>query len=329
MGHQGPLILPGAEAPDQEADADEDEEKGEQLTVGHKSEGEGEGGIAARLPELFAGDAEQRVEDEKSAGDDAARDLDERPQSPESAEEDDALEGGFDQLRGVARGEDAAQDMAHLFVPLRGGDDGLREGELAGVGGDGGIVLEEGAGAGGQRGVVIELLGELDGPGHALRGAAIELAVDEIGEPPEEEADGGDHAKIVADAGPRKVVAPGKPPGEDQEAEDAAVAGHAAFPYPQEHEWIVEPLVPVVKDHAAQPAPEQDAEERGPGDEIAHFFRRQFGVAALREPVINEVAGQKGEDVGEAVPPGAEAGCDLPDEGAEGVQVVREHCGKH
>jgi hypothetical protein len=74
------------------------------------------------------------------------------------------------------------------------------------------------------------------------------------------------------------------------------------------HEGIVEPAGPVVEDHAAEAAAEEDAEEGGPGDEIADFFRRQLGVAALREPVVNEVAGEEGEDVGEAVPPGPKPG---------------------
>ncbi len=70
---------------------------------------------------------------------------------------------------GIARGEDGAEDLARVLVRVGGGDDRLREAELAGICGDGGVMLELRGGAAGERRVVVEFIRELDGPGDAAR----------------------------------------------------------------------------------------------------------------------------------------------------------------
>ena len=111
---------------------------------------------------------------------------------------------------------------------------------------------------------------------------------------------------------------------EDHQPEDAAVAGHAAFPEFDRLERVRAHLVPAVEEDPAEPPAEHHAENRRVGDEIADLCGRAVAVAVFGEPFVNPVAAQERHHVGEAVPVQPEVVVKADDVRAELVDVIAE-----
>src|SRR5690606_35312188 len=113
--------------------------------------------------------------------------------------------------------------------------------------------------------------------------------------------------------------------GEEDEPEDAAVAGHAAFPDLEPIERVLEHIAPTVEENPAEPPTEHHAEDRRPGDEIRHLIRVHLIEPPLGERTVHPVAEKEAKDVREAVPPQADAVRELNDERVVVVQKIGKH----
>src|SRR6185295_4333894 len=80
---------------------------------------------------------------------------------------------------------------------------------------------------------------EDDAPGEAGRRAP-ELAVHEIGEPPEEQAEGDAAGDIIVNAQPIELLPPRQIEDAEADSDDAAVERHAAIPQAHDLDRIVE-----------------------------------------------------------------------------------------
>src|SRR5207253_6705683 len=100
---------------------------------------------------------------------------------------------------------------------------------------------------------------EDDPPGQAGR-AAPELAVDEIGEPAEEQARRNAAGDVIVDAQPVELLAPGEIEDAAGDPDHAAMEAHAAIPQPEDLRRIVEIFPRLVEQHIAEAAAEDDAE---------------------------------------------------------------------
>src|SRR5206468_3668279 len=96
---------------------------------------------------------------------------------------------------------------------------------------------------------------------------APKLAVHEIGEPPEKQAEGDAAGDIIVDAQPIELLPPGHVEDAEADADDAAVKRHAAIPQPHDLHRIMEIFDRLVEQDVAQPPAEDDA-ERGVEDQI-------------------------------------------------------------
>src|SRR6185369_11278408 len=93
------------------------------------------------------------------------------------------------------------------------------------------------------------------------------LPVNEIRHPAQEQSNRRDDAEIVAGIRPRKSTPARVDERKDDNANNPAVARHAALPNSQNGKRIAQHLRPVEK-NVAEPAADHYAEERHPGDEI-------------------------------------------------------------
>ena len=100
---------------------------------------------------------------------------------------------------------------------------------------------------------------EDDAPGQAGRRAP-ELAVHEIGEPPEEQAERDAAGDIIVDAQPIELLPPRHVEDAEADADDAAVERHAAIPQPHDLDRIVEIFDRLVEQDIAEPPAQDDAE---------------------------------------------------------------------
>src|SRR5437763_1846313 len=119
-------------------------------------------------------------------------------------------------------------------------------------------------------------------PRHVAR-AAPQLAIDEIGETPEEQPDRPDRADHVAEREHRDIAAARKQHDRDHAAEKAAVERHAALPNIENLERVRREVREIVEQHIAG-APAEDDPEGDPQDEVvelAGFDRRRSGPGAL------------------------------------------------
>jgi hypothetical protein len=320
-GSSGGLARAGG-GEDEEGDADDDHEERVELAFGEAVD-EGVG-----FAELLADDAEDGVEDEEETGEESVRGVREfLADGEEDGEEEEAFEGGLVELGGMARGEERAEGFCEGVVGA-----GEREDKTVFVGGCGGVEAAEerdelgvfvgGVGIGGPAGGFV---GEADGPWDGGC-AAVEFTVDEVGDSSEEEAGGGGDDEVVAETGPRAAVAFGPEEGKEEETGDAAVAGHAAAGDVDDGEWIGEEFGAVVKEHVAETAAEEDAEEGGVGDEVCGGLRAEFAAAAFGPALKDEVADEEAEHVGDAVPAQLNAVGEAQQDRVEAVQVVgKEH----
>src|SRR5205823_13921313 len=130
----------------------------------------------------------------------------------------------------------------------------------------------------------------------SVRGASIQFAVNEVCAAPEEQTDRRGDDQRVTQIRPGKFVSARVVKTERKNANHSAVAGHAAFPHPQDRERLTQHFRFIKEDVTNSPA-EQHAKERSPGNEIADSLRLQVAVAALGEQANDEVGGNKREDV--------------------------------
>ena len=81
-------------------------------------------------------------------------------------------------------------------------------------------------------------MGELHGPGNSARRSTIQLAIDEIGDASEHQAERRDDADAVANARPRYLVLAGVKVSKDRHSQKPSVTGHASFPNFENHQRI-------------------------------------------------------------------------------------------
>src|SRR5436305_9181923 len=105
--------------PDDETDPDRDREEGKELaTRKHPDQ------RRVRFAKIFDDNAEDRINDQEQPGDETVRRPEPRPDKPQNAEEDRALERGFVKLRRMTWRENAAEDVGDFGVCSNRLDDG-------------------------------------------------------------------------------------------------------------------------------------------------------------------------------------------------------------
>src|SRR3546814_4181687 len=102
---------------------------------------------------------------------------------------------------------------------------------------------------------------EDDRPGHGRRPAP-QLAVHEIGEAAEEEAEGHDAGDIVAEAQEIQLFLARHVPDGEQHADDSAVQRHAAVPELEDLDRMAEVIAEIVEEAIADAPADDDAEHR-------------------------------------------------------------------
>jgi hypothetical protein len=153
---------------------------------------------------------------------------------------------------------------------------------------------------------------------------AIQLAVDEIRTAAEKQSDGRDNTEIIARIRPGQFVPTRINEGEDDDADDATVARHSAFPNPQNRNRIPQHLGLVKKD-VTEAAADHHSEERDPGDEIAQGRLWEIEIAAPRKHAEEQICEEEGEHIRHPVPAGPDIIPEPEDERIEIVQVIGEH----
>ncbi len=150
-----------------------------------------------------------------------------------------------------------------------------------------------------------------------------ELAIDEVGDASEEQAEG--HAGRDQIAQPQHVdlVGPGEQDDGHDHADHAAVEGHAAVPDLEHHQRMGEQLMGVVEDHRSQP-PAHDRAEGQPQNQVVELGRgrRRFARApelgGLHQPHAVAPAQGDADDIGQGVP----AHADRADVPAQQVELI-------
>ncbi len=145
-------------------------------------------------------------------------------------------------------------------------------------------------------------IGEHHGPRHAGVGhPAPQFAIDEIGDAAEEQAERHHAAQQIAEFQQIDLVAAAIEDQRGDDAERAAMEGHAALPQIEDVDRIGEIERWLVEQHIAEPSAEHRAERR-PHQEIVDLQRGDPGVRLGRQPAqIAPSAGQAG-DIGQGVP---------------------------
>src|SRR5690606_27579933 len=159
--------------------------------------------------------------------------------------------------------------------------------------------------------------GEDHGPAH-LADLAPEFAVDEVGDASEEQAGGGGADDEIAEVQQGLAVAAGEPGEGEGDADEAAVAGHAAVPDAQERERLGEQQAGRVEQEVAEPSADEHADDER-DHEVADLVNGQPGESAARAGAQQQVGGDKTGEVGEAVVAHAEV---LGEADEERVDVV-------
>lgn len=178
------------------------------------------------------------------------------------------------------------------------------------------------------RGEGEKLLGELHGNGiGGLCDSAIEFAIDKIGNSAKEEADGTDDGYAVDKLHSGYLVFPCVPDAGDDDCQDAAVRGHAAFPYAENPGRVIQETAesvlgkPVEKEFA-QSAAEKHAADADECHEITQFFlfdAEKIPLAELQQYIVTQ---NKAGNVGQTIPAQGEwSAGDINDDGVEVVNV--------
>ena len=111
--------------------------------------------------------------------------------------------------------------------------------------------------------------------------AAPKLAIDEIREPPEEEADRHHRRDRVVEGEHRKPARAGEKRHREHAADQPAMEGHAAAPDGEDLRGVLEIEVEIVEQHIGDASAEHDAERRI-DDEIVDIGRRRMRHARPR-----------------------------------------------
>ncbi len=117
-------------------------------------------------------------------------------------------------------------------------------------------------------------IGKHHRPGHAgVRRPAPQLAVDEVGEPPEKQPDRADPGGDIAERQDRKIVLAAEQYHRGHAAQKAAMERHAALPQLKNLSGMLDEEREIVEQHVAGAAAEDDA-DRDPQDEIVELRQR-------------------------------------------------------
>ena len=138
------------------------------------------------------------------------------------------------------------------------------------------------------------------------RRPAPQLAVDEVGDAPEEQPDRRRRRHRVADPEDRQSVAEREADDAGDDAEKAAVEGHAALPDGKDFSGMRGEVRRLVEEDVAEPPAEDDAEDH-PGEEVVRLERRERAPATPERRTPGEEddvapAEEEPGDVGERVP---------------------------
>src|SRR5579875_2583494 len=134
-----------------------------------------------------------------------------------------------------------------------------------------------------------------------IGGTAEQLAIHEIGQAAEEEADRHGAADGVADHEEREAIAPAEEEQRQHDAEQAPVERHAAMPEGEDLAGMGEIIARLIEEHIADASPEDDA-EGAPEHEVVHL-RRGHGLGRRRrDPPHMPPAEENAGDIGERVP---------------------------
>ena len=137
-------------------------------------------------------------------------------------------------------------------------------------------------------------------------GPAPELAVDEIGDAPEEQADRRHHRRHV-EHGERVEPAPAREEHDgEHRSEEAAVKRHAAAPDREDLQRLREIGAEIVEQHVADPSAQHDA-QRHPDDQVVHVRRLGLAQGAPEigfcgEALGIEPAAEQARHIGKRVP---------------------------
>ena len=305
---------------------EEEHEEREELPFGEEADHR-----CVRLAELLAENPENRVKREKQAGDQARRCLGEtHPHDPQNREKQRAFQQGLVNLRRMPRLEILPEDVRDLRVLAGGGDQRIERFRIRQR------RLHAGAGLPRDRLGFIGLLDQrhrkLDRPRHAVRHPAVELAVDEIRHPPEEQPDRPDHTQAVGQTSPRDLVLFRVNPGEDRQSENPAMAGHPAFPHAQNQQRIMRQPIPpgfrdLIEKDVPQPPAQKHAEQRAGRDEVADFFRFHHPQAALRQIPQQQETRDETRQIGQSIPPQRQPAVNRQRHRIQIMHVCRKHGG--
>ena len=136
---------------------------------------------------------------------------------------------------------------------------------------------------------------------------AVELAIDEVGEAPEEQAEGHRRRDHVDQRPDRNLPRSGEEDHGEDRAEEAAVERHAAVPERDDLRRVLGEARQVVDEHVADAAADDDA-ERAPDDEVVDVRRLHRSPGRSPEPRIGDQAlgvppaEEDADDIGERVP---------------------------
>jgi hypothetical protein len=138
------------------------------------------------------------------------------------------------------------------------------------------------------------------GPRH-VGDAAPQLAVDEVGQPAEEQADRHHEGHQIRQHERVDLVAPGEGQDGDDDAQKPAMERHAAFPQGQDGERIGDVEAGLVEQHVAQPAAQDDA-QGGPQQEVVDLDRREQLGRLFTDTPHDLPADDEARDVSQRIP---------------------------
>jgi hypothetical protein len=140
-----------------------------------------------------------------------------------------------------------------------------------------------------------------------------QLAIDEVGDAPEEQADRHHRRRPVPEEERVQLVAAREDEGGDDHAQRPAMEAHAALPDHQRLERMEQVVAGPVEQHVAKPATEDDAQGH-PGHVVIHLLGGAGARPGLYQPARDAPAQHDAGDIGQGVPADGE-GTDLQRDG--------------
>ena len=289
------------------------------------------GGIGFLI--AFAGDTGGSIDEGEESRENAGRGVAPEQTDREKHNEDNqAFAHSFEQLGGVSGIQELAECFTGCIVFTADAGEGVEECfarlcQIADAVAGGVLNRHHGLNLL-LRGEGEKLLGELHGNGiGGLCDSAIEFAVDEIGHSAKEEADRADDGHTVDKLHSGYLVFPGIPDAGDDDCQDAAVRGHAAFPDAENPGRVIQETAesvlgkPVEKEFTQSAAEKHaaDADERYKVAELFLFDAEKIPLAELQQYIVTQ---NKAGNVGQTIPAQGERGAgDIDDDGIEVVNV--------